>query len=191
MSFPFHDLSYLRAGSAGQRRAHRVLRALGLPNVLRAYAPRLVGTFPLDLQRPGSDMDLVCEVHDFVPFEALLAANYGRQAQFAQRRTVRQELPSSITAFVAQGLLVEIFGQALPSEHQHGYRHLCIEHRLLRAGGPTFWADVQALRATGLKTEPAFAAALGWTGPDPYTELLDLEAYSEPELRNLRLRRHA
>jgi len=80
---------------------------------------------------------------------------------------------------------VEVFGQALPSERQHGYRHLCIEHRLLQAGGPTFRARVQALRAAGLKTEPAFAAALGWTGPDPYAELLAVESFSEAALQLL------
>ncbi|WP_035563548.1 DUF4269 domain-containing protein [Hymenobacter sp. IS2118] len=191
MPFPFQDLSYLRHGSAGQRRAYRVLRALGLPEVLRSYSPLLVGTFPLNLQQPGSDLDLVCEVHDFAPFEALLAAHYGPQVGFSQRRTVRQGLTSSFTAFSTLSMPVEIFGQALPSERQHGYRHLCIEHRLLQVGGAALRAEIRALRAAGLKTEPAFAAALGWTSPDPYTELLALEKYAEEELHDLLRQRHA
>ncbi|MBF9238101.1 DUF4269 domain-containing protein [Hymenobacter sp. BT683] len=182
---PFQNLAYLQHGTAAQRQAYQVLGALDLMAVLGAYTPRLVGTFPLDLQQPGSDLDLVCEVHDFAPFEALLAAHYGEQAQFAQWRTVRQGLASSVTAFSAHGLLVEVFGQPLPSERQHGYRHLCIEHRLLQAGGAEFRARVQAQRAVGIKTEPAFAIALGLNGPDPYAELLALEGFSEAALRSL------
>jgi hypothetical protein len=50
----------------------------------------------------------------------------------------------------------------LPSERQHGYRHLQIEHRLLVAA--RFLAEVlrREPRAFG---EPAFAAALA-DGPD-------------------------
>jgi hypothetical protein len=185
MSLPFSDWTYLQRGSAAQRLAGQVLARLQVLPLLHAYSPRLVGAFPLDLQQLGSDLDLICEVHELDPFEKLLAHYFGHFPTFGQRRRRQQGWECSINCFEAEGLPVEVFGQPVPTGQQQGYRHLLVEHRLLQLGGPAFRAQVQIHRAAGLKTEPAFAAALGWTAADPYAELLTLEHCPDDELREV------
>ena len=48
---------------------------------------------------------------------------------------------------------------------------MLIEHEILELKGPPFKAVILELKRAGLKTEPAFAKALGLTG-NPYEELL-------------------
>ncbi|RZK25397.1 MAG: DUF4269 domain-containing protein, partial [Hymenobacter sp.] len=74
--------------------------------------------------------------------------------------------------------------QPLPTKQQHGYRHLVVEARLLAAGGTTLQEKVRDLKAQGVKTEPAFAKLLALPD-DPYQALLNLETYSDQELRQL------
>ena len=68
----------------------------------------------------------------------------------------------------------QIFGQAKPVKRQNGWRHLLVECRLLTLGGAAFRTAIARERASGMKTEPAFAIVLRPTG-DPYRALLDLE----------------
>ncbi|WP_324677557.1 DUF4269 domain-containing protein [Hymenobacter sp. GOD-10R] len=182
MPLPFQNLGYLQHGTAVQHAAYQLLTTTKLMQVLHHYSPLLVGTFPLGLQQPGSDLDIICEVYNLGSFEALLREQFGHYAGFELRRTERQGHLCSVATFVVEGWPVEVFGQPVPSAQQQGYRHLVVEHRLLQLGGAVFRARVQAQRATGLKTEPAFAACLGLTG-DPYAELLRLESYSDAQLR--------
>ena len=182
MPLSFQDLAYLRRGTAVQQSAYRALTTSNLLQVLQPYQPLLVGTVPIGLQQPGSDLDIVCEVYDLDAFEALLRTHFGQHPAFTLHRIEQQGHACLVAGFMVGEWPVEIFGQPVPSAQQHGYRHLLIEHRLLTLGGDTFRAQVQAQRAAGLKTEPAFAATLGLTG-DPYAALLTLEAYSDAELR--------
>jgi hypothetical protein len=62
---------------------------------------------------------------------------------------------------------------AIPVEQQRGWRHFVVERRLLALGGEDLQEAVLAQRRRGMKTEPAFAAALG-LNDDPYLALLDL-----------------
>lgn len=64
---------------------------------------------------------------------------------------------------------------------QRGYLHFLIEERLLKLGSKPFVNRIQQLRHRGLKTEPAFAAALHLEG-DPYVELLKLQTLDEETL---------
>lgn len=179
---PFHNIDYLQHGTTTQQAVYQLLTTTGLLRVLHRYSPLLVGTFPLGLQQPGSDLDIICEVYELGSFEALLREQFGHYADFKLRRTERQGHLCSVASFVVEGWPVEVFGQPVPSAQQQGYRHLVVEHRLLQLGGNGFRARVQAQRAAGLKTEPAFAACLGLAG-DPYAELLRLESYSDAQLQ--------
>jgi hypothetical protein len=173
------DITYLRHGSAPQRQAFDLLQRHELLPRLRAYDPVLVGTFPLDLTVPGSDLDIICEVPDIPTFRQTLA-------EFAAYpgydvRTASTPGPALVASFEVEGLAVEVFGQAQPTACQNGYRHLVVEARLLAAGGPALRQRVWALKASGMKTEPAFAHLLGLPG-NPYHALLALEAYKEAAL---------
>jgi len=180
--FPFQDLEYLRHGTTEQRSAYQTLTISNMLPVLRPYRPLLVGTVPIGLQLPGSDLDIICEVYDLGPFEALLRQHFGHYPGFSLRHTQRQGHACIVAGFTTGEWPIEVFGQPVSSTQQHGYRHLLIEHRLLELGGSTFRAQVQARRTAGLKTEPAFAASLGLAG-DPYAALLTLEVSSDAELR--------
>lgn len=80
-----------------------------------------------------------------------------------------------MVSFEVEGLAVEVFGQALPTACQNAYRHMVIEARLLALGGAALRQQVLARKASGVKTEPAFAQMMGIAG-DPYYALLALEA---------------
>ena len=178
----WHDITYLRYGSVAQRRAFQLLQRHALLGRLAAYDPVLVGTFPLDLTVPGSDLDIICEVPDVAAFRRTLAKFAAYPAY--EIRLASPAEPALVASFELEELAVEIFGQARPTACQNGYRHMVIEARLLAAGGPSLRQRVLALKASGVKTEPAFAQVLGLPG-NPYQALLELEACDEAALGSL------
>ncbi|MGM4894852.1 DUF4269 domain-containing protein [Tardiphaga sp. 839_C3_N1_4] len=86
-----------------------------------------------------------------------------------------------IATFEAYGWPFEIFVSSTPVQDQTGWRHFEVEKRLLTLGGPTFHTAICALRAEGVKTEPAFARALKLER-DPYTVLYNLFSTSDDQL---------
>lgn len=178
------DIGYLQAGSAPQRLAHRLLQQHEVLSRLQDYDPILVGTFPLDITVPGSDLDVICAVSDFEVFAEAVAAGFSHCPGYAVRYLVLAGVPSIVMAFWLEEIEVEIFGQNLPPEQQNGYRHLAVEARLLAAGGPAFRQQVVDLKTSGIKTEPAFAQLLGLNG-DPYQALLLLESLDQSALQKL------
>lgn len=78
-----------------------------------------------------------------------------------------------VVSFETGGWRIELYAESTAIEQQRGWLHFAIEQRLLALGGHAFRTAVLALRRQGMKTEPAFAAALGLQG-DPYLALLDL-----------------
>jgi hypothetical protein len=175
----WHNIAYLQHGSEPQQQAFCLLQRYGLLRHLRAYNPVLVGTFPLDLTLPDSDLDIICEVTDRGAFRHALA-RFAAYPSYAERLASTAE-PALVASFELEGLAVELFGQALPTARQNGYRHLVVEARLLAVGGAALRQQVLALKTSGVKTEPAFAQLLGLPG-DPYQALLALEAYDEAAL---------
>jgi hypothetical protein len=175
------DLTYLRRGTATQQAAYQALEALRVFPLLRAFDPVLVGTIPLDIDIPGSDLDIVCYAEDGDAFTQCLLDAFGHYAGFVLQRKILHELPTVIAQFMYQGFPVEIFGQPLPVTVQPAFRHLLVEERLLRHGGAELRQRIRHLKSQGLKTEPAFATVLALVG-DPYDRLLELAALCEEEL---------
>lgn len=147
---------------------------------LAPFDPRTIGTPPLGLDVPGSDIDIACHAPDPDAFGAYVVHRFGREPGYAIRRW-RGDGASVICRFERRGWPIEIFGAPEAVAAQTGYRHFAIESRLLALGGKTLHAAVRAARMGGLKTEPAFAAVLGLTG-DPYTALLALEPLDDRDL---------
>ncbi|WP_298399088.1 DUF4269 domain-containing protein [Sphingobium sp.] len=148
---------------------------------LALFDPHVVGTPPLGIDLPESDIDIVCEAPAPPAFAAHLQAVFGDEAEFALRE--RPDLDAVIAGFTAHGWPFEIFGQNRPVAQQDGWRHFQIENRLLRIGGTRLRAAIMDLRHRGLKTEPAFASLLGLAG-DPYAALLKLDSESDTCLRD-------
>jgi hypothetical protein len=180
------DLRYLPHGNRRQQRAHSILRALHLWPVLADFKPVLAGTIPLGVDIAGSDLDVLCEVApaETARFSELLRKHYGHRPGFQIRQHAIGGRASVVSSFRYRGREVEVFGQALPTAQQHGFRHLLVEAAVLRAGGEPWRRAVRRLKKQRLKTEPAFAALLQLPG-NPYEALLTLEGMSAAELETM------
>jgi hypothetical protein len=184
MQKDWRDLTYLLRGTATQQAAYQALEALRVFPLLRAFDPVLAGTIPLDVDIPGSDLDIVCYVEDGDAFAQCLHNAFGHCVGFALQRDLLNGLPTVIAQFTCQGFPVEIFGQPLPVTAQPAFRHLLVEARLLQHGGEEVRREIRHLKRQGLKTEPAFAAVFALAG-DPYDTLLGLAELCEEELLSL------
>nr|WP_281178363.1 DUF4269 domain-containing protein [Sphingomonas sanxanigenens] len=156
------------------------MAASGLLDLLAPFDPHVAGTPPLGLDLPGSDIDLLCHAPDAEAFVALIWCALGDRQDFRMHQWVGGGRPV-IASFTARGWPFEIFAAAEPVADQAGWRHFLVEQRLLALGGARLRATVMTLRRQGLKTEPAFARALGIEG-DPYEALLVLQAGGEARL---------
>ena len=174
----WRDLTYLLQGTATQRAAYDALEMLQVFSLLRAFDPVLVGTIPLDIDIPGSDLDIVCHAAMVDAFARRLRDCFGHCDRFVLRQKMCNGLPTVIGRFAYQGFPVEIFGQPCPVARQHAFRHMLVEERLLRQGGEEVRRQIRRLKAQGLKTEPAFAAVFALEG-DPYHTLLRLAETAE------------
>ncbi|MCI0476988.1 MAG: DUF4269 domain-containing protein [Anaerolineales bacterium] len=180
--FMFQNPTYLAHGTARQRRAYRALQSLGVLRVLRAYTPVLAGTIPLNVDIPGSDLDIICEARDLDAFTRVVTDRFGARSGFRIERATIKCIASVIANFDHAGFPIEIFGQPMPVTEQNAYRHLVVEARLLKIGGERARRAIRKMKNAGLKTEPAFARYFGIAG-DPYEELLRLSRLSARELR--------
>ena len=180
------DLRYLLHGNQRQRRAYAMLHALDLWTVLADFNPLLAGTIPLNIDIPGSDLDVLCAVApaETPRFGELLRMHYGHRPGFQLRQRTIGAQASIIGSFRYRGREVEVFGQAVPTAQQNGFRHLLVEAAVLEAGGEAWRRAVRRLKKQGLKTEPAFAQLLQLPG-NPYEALLMLEGKSAAEIRGL------
>lgn len=181
----FQRLDYLAAGSADQRRA---LALLLRHDVLGRLAPLecgLAGTFPLDIQIEGSDLDILIACPDPAALAPLLDAAFSRQQGYRRHLADFADGPALVTGFALDGVPVELFAQALPLTRQMAWRHLLVEARLL-AAFPAARNAIRTLKRRGLKTEPAFARLFGLEG-DAYLALLRLESWSDEEVRSLKI----
>jgi len=152
----------------------------GVMEELAQFDPHIAGTPPLGLDLPDSDIDIVCfapEAHAFT--EAVWRAFSGVSG-FTVKQLMRSPRPV-VGSFEVADWRIELYGEAIPVEHQRGWRHFIVERRLLALGGEDLMAAILALRQQGMKTEPAFGTALKLRG-DPYLALLDLSEQDDATL---------
>ncbi|MEY9184505.1 hypothetical protein ABIG06_006094 [Bradyrhizobium sp. USDA 326] len=149
---------------------------------LSGFDPRVVGTLPLGISTPTSDIDVVCQVSDAAAFAELVWRRYGACDGFAlyQWRSSRRPV---IARFEWGGWPFELFGDPRPVDQQEGWQHFEIERRLLALDDGRLRKAVVGHRGRGMKTEPAFAAVLGIAG-NPYSGLLALGRESDAQLRS-------
>jgi len=161
---------YLGDGSPEQQAALAELRSSGILETLGQFTPVLAGTFPLDIQLPGSDLDILCRAPDFVAFSAIAQIAFGGLSDYAQRTGLINGMPTFTAKFSRNGYRYEIFAQNTPVTEQDAFLHLVAEWRLLHHSGPLLRNRIIALKYDGLKTEPAFCTALG-INAEPYAFL--------------------
>ncbi len=156
-----------------QRAAAQVLQELALFTTLAPYDPLLIGTVPLDVDTPQSDLDVACHAPDLDALGAALVQAYGPRPGFELVRKTVRGVASAIGRFTWGGFAIEVFGQPVPVLAQYGVRHFLVEARLLALGGAPLRQAVRTLKEAGVRTEPAFARLLGLQG-DPYERLWTL-----------------
>lgn len=164
---------YLKNGTEAQQKVWEVWEFLRITEHLHAYSPTLAGTYPLGIEVPGSDLDILCEVYDLNKFERLIQSVFGQYQEFKQWRSVKQGFESVVCTFVTLEFVWEIFGQPRPITEQQAFRHLVVERLLLEHCTENARAAIRDLKLAGIKTEPAFAHYFLLEG-DPYQHLANL-----------------
>ncbi|TNH77512.1 diadenosine tetraphosphate hydrolase [Aeromonas hydrophila] len=166
-------LDYLAHGNPRQRSAHALLTA-GVWDALAAQCSdlALVSTVAIGLDRPGSDLDIVCRHPDPAAFAAALAAQGWRVAQKGADIWLAEQ---TVTGADGHPWPLELYLTPDPLERLNGWRHLSLMAALLERFGAAFYHPVLRLRLDeGLKGEAAMCHLLGLAG-DPYAALLTLE----------------
>ncbi|MDB8793090.1 DUF4269 domain-containing protein [Romboutsia sp. 1001216sp1] len=177
------DISYLKEGNNTQRKSYEILKRINIFEVLKDYNPILIGTIPIQINIESSDLDIVCEVENFVTFKEVLVNEFEIRKGF---KVIENSIENIIVCnFYVDDIEIEIYASKNHSEKTNGYRHMVIEARLIEILGKDFKNKIIALKKRGLKTEPAFAKQLGLKG-NPYESLLELEEYYDDDLKNLK-----
>lgn len=184
-------LDYLAHGNPRQRSAHALLTA-GVWDELAAQCAdmALVSTLAIGLDRPGSDLDILCQHADPAEF----AATFAEQGWQASARDDNVWLLERTFSCLDQSCAVsgsdkseaswplELYVTPAPIETLNGWRHLTLMAALLERFGDAFYREVLRLRLEeGLKGEAAMCRLLGLAG-DPYAALLTLEGRNLAEL---------
>ncbi|MGY4226556.1 hypothetical protein ACVMIH_003917 [Bradyrhizobium sp. USDA 4503] len=98
--------------------------------LLKPFDPRIVGTLPLGLAVPGSDIDIVCHASDPNAFADIVWAHYQACDDFVLFRWTSGTRPV-IARFVCDGWPFELYGDLRLVEQQRGWIHFKVERRLL------------------------------------------------------------
>ncbi|MGL6449112.1 DUF4269 domain-containing protein [Aeromonas veronii] len=184
-------LDYLAHGNLRQRSAHALLTA-GVWDELAAQCAdmALVSTLAIGLDRPGSDLDILCQHPDPAEF----AATFAEQGWQASPKGDNIWLLERTFACLDQSCAdtgsdksdacwpLELYVTPAPIETLNGWRHLTLMAALLERFGDAFYREVLRLRLEeGLKGEAAMCRLLELAG-DPYAALLTLEGRNLAEL---------
>ncbi|OWR32312.1 HIT family protein [Saccharibacillus sp. O23] len=182
-AYHFTDIAYLNDGNVRQRSAFRVLNDLEIMTALSSFDPLLVGTVPIEIDLPTSDLDIVCEFQDAAQFAERLVQEYRKYEDFVIKTQTVDQIERVVCNFTYEDWIFEIFGQPVPTLRQNGYKHMIIEYRILNILGNKAKEYIIDLKSGGLKTEPAFGKMLNLQG-DPYQALLEMCEWDEERLRN-------
>jgi hypothetical protein len=167
-------IDYLARGNDRQRAAHALLSEGGLWPALQAACQdvALVSTLAIGLDRPGSDLDIICQ-HPRPEDLAIRLAAQGWHGP--DKGNGIWLLEQNVTGQDGQSWPLELYVTPGPVDALHGWRHLSLMAALLEHFGIPFYRAVLHLRlAQGLKGEAAICQLLALPG-DPYLALLTLE----------------
>lgn len=171
----FHNISYLKNGSPVQQNLYRILTSEKVFEKLNAFNPVLIGTFPLDIPTPESDVDIACHVVDVESFRKIMFSCFGQREAYCFKGEMIRKKVIRIATFKLEGIPFEVYGENAPVPDQWGYQHMMIEFELLRRFGEPLRSEVLRLKRKGWTTEAAFVEVLGLDGHDPYRTLLNLK----------------
>jgi len=171
----FRNIEYLSSGNPVQQKAFRELTDLKIFEIMAPFDPVLTGTIPIEIDIPGSDLDIICCCDDHEAFQAILNRHFAHLSKFSITSDGQYGELATIASFQGNYFPIEIFAQAIPVLQQNAYRHMEKEYQILQEKGPSFKQQIIDLKILGYKTEPAFVKLLGLEG-DPYEVLLAYNA---------------
>lgn len=170
----FTNIEYLKTGNPKQILAHKILTQNKVLETLSEFDPILAGTIPINIDIENSDLDIICYWKNKSEFVSKISSAFQNKTDFKIWETIINENESVVANFRIDDFEIEIFGQNIPSQSQNAYKHMIIEHKILKLKGESFRLEIIKLKQNGLKTEPAFGKLLGFKN-DPYQELLNHE----------------
>ena len=173
----FLNIEYLKRGNKRQIYIYHLLRELDIFSILSQHDPILVGTIPIGIDIPSSDLDIICNAPDLLSIRDTVNMAFSLHHAFSDY--LKEE--AYVASFEYKNMAIEIFAQAIPSTSQYGYRHMIVEGRILELMGTDFRKQIIYLKTNGEKTELAFGKLLNMN--NAYLELLDLENLSDSELK--------
>jgi len=156
-----------------QKKVYEAISDSGVMDILIEFSPVLAGTFPIGINIPGSDLDIICSYRNPSEFIQILEKNFNHFEGYSLIEKVIRGEDTVIARFIFKEFKFEIFAQSKAVEDQYAYRHMVIEFNLLKQNDEEFSARIIELKKEGLSTEEAFAGILGIKG-DPYDGLLDM-----------------
>jgi len=170
----FTTIDYLKNGNERQKRAYEVLLKYKIFEKLSNYSPVLAGTFPIEIDVEGSDLDIICEVdfrfvEDFIE-EITLSKLIPDEIDVKVEYPILDSEKCITLNFILEEFSIEIFGQNKPAIEQNAYRHMIAEYKILQEKRDDFKQKIIELKKKGIKTEPAFGILLGLE--NPYEDLL-------------------
>lgn len=169
-----YSIDYLLEGSDLQQAVHHVLTESIILEKLEKYNPIFVGSIPIAVYLPDSDIDIICCYQDKKEFSNFIVTSFEMLEGFKKKEFNCNGNETVIANFKIAGFQFEIFGQNIPTHLQLGYQHMKIEEQLLAKYGDALRRYVVNEKMQGVKTEPAFCKWLGIEG-NPYLEILKLE----------------
>lgn len=171
MTINFKDIAYLKSGNSKQRKVYRILNESKILETLKEFHPLVVGTIPIGIDLPESDVDIILESNDLEKLKKLIFEKFNDFKNFQFQFSKEDEL---VCSFEIENLPFEIYATNLPTEMQNGYLHMLKEYEIIQIKDPDFIHQIKELKQKGMKTEPAFCQLLGIKG-NPYDALLNFK----------------
>lgn len=167
----FKNISYLQKGNPKQKIVYTLLNEYKIIELLKDYKPLVVGTIPIEIDLPESDVDIILETNDFYELEKFLIQNFYHFQNFEIQQRTDENQTILVCNFTIDEIPFEIYAENKPTHLQNGFLHMIKEHEILQKLGKDFQNQIIQLKKEGHKTEPAFAKLLNLPG-NPYIELL-------------------
>jgi len=172
----FLDIEYLNFGNKTQKQLYQCLKNKGILDILSPFGPLVVGTIPIGINIPGSDVDIICNIKNIDGFESYIRENFSEEDDFFFKRNEHL----CLAGFKYSGFEFEIYGEPKPTKEQNAYIHMLVEYRILAIAGENFRQQVIKLKSSGHKTEPAFGILLKLE--NPYEDLIQINELTDTEL---------
>src|SRR5690606_26901372 len=123
----FHNISYLKNGSPVQQNLYQILTSEKVFEKLNAFNPVLIGTFPLDITTPESDVDIACHVVDVESFRKIMFSCFGQREAYCFKGEMVRKKVVRIATFKLEGGPLAVYGENARLPDGGGSKHRLTE----------------------------------------------------------------